>query len=36
VVLEDDPFSAYNDFIKEAVEAYWKITPYEFIYSKRI
>jgi hypothetical protein len=31
VVLEDDPFSAYNDFIKEAVEAYWKITPYEFI-----
>jgi hypothetical protein len=31
VVLEDDPFSAYNDFIKEAVEAHWKITPYEFI-----
>lgn len=31
VVLEDDPFSAYNTFIKEAVKAYWKITPYEFI-----
>jgi len=31
VVFEDIPFSAYNDFIKEAVEAYWKITPYEFI-----
>jgi hypothetical protein len=31
VVLEDDPFSAYNDFIKEAVKAYWKITPFDFI-----
>src|SRR5674476_524874 len=31
VVLEDDPFSAYNLYIKEAVEANWKITPYEFI-----
>ena len=31
VVLEDDPFSAYNDLIKEAVEKSWKITPFEFI-----
>jgi hypothetical protein len=31
VVLEDDPFSAYNIYIKEAVKACWKITPYEFI-----
>lgn len=31
VVLEDDQFSAYNSFIKSAVNAYWKITQYEFI-----
>jgi hypothetical protein len=31
VVLEDDPFSSYNAFIKAAVKAFWKITPYEFI-----
>jgi hypothetical protein len=31
VVLEDDPFSAYNVYIKDAVKATWKITPYEFI-----
>jgi hypothetical protein len=31
VVLEDNPFSSYNDYIKEAVNASWKITPYEFI-----
>lgn len=31
VVLEDDPFSSYNIYIKEAVKACWKITPYEFI-----
>jgi hypothetical protein len=31
VVLEDDPFSSYNIYIKEAVKANWKITPYEFI-----
>ena len=31
VVLEDDPFSAYNSFIKDAVKTYWNITPYEFI-----
>jgi hypothetical protein len=31
VVLEDDPFSSYNIYIKEAVKTCWKITPYEFI-----
>lgn len=31
VVLESDPFSAYNSYIKEAVKSYWNITPYEFI-----
>jgi hypothetical protein len=31
VVLEDDPFSSYNSFIKEAVKEFWTITPYEFI-----
>jgi hypothetical protein len=31
VVMENDPFSAYNSFIKEAVKSYWNITPYEFI-----
>jgi len=31
VVLEDDPFSTFNSYIKAAVKAYWKITPYEFI-----
>jgi hypothetical protein len=31
VVLEDDPFSSYNVFIKKAVQSFWKITPYEFI-----
>ena len=31
VVREDDPFSAYNSFIKEALKAYWTLTPYEFI-----
>jgi hypothetical protein len=31
VVLEDESYSPYNSFIKKAVEAYWKITPYEFI-----
>jgi hypothetical protein len=31
VVLENNPFSAYNSFIKEAVKTYWNITPYEFI-----
>jgi hypothetical protein len=31
VVLEDDPLSAYNAYIKEAMKEYWKITPYELI-----
>ena len=31
VVLEDDPFSSYNAYIKAAVKAFWTITPYEFI-----
>jgi hypothetical protein len=31
VVLEDDPFSTYNAFIKDAVKSYWKITPFEII-----
>jgi hypothetical protein len=31
VVLEDDPFSSYNIYIKEVVKDSWKITPYEFI-----
>jgi hypothetical protein len=31
VVLEDDPFSAYNSFIRKAVASTWKITPYEII-----
>jgi hypothetical protein len=31
VVLEDDSFSAYNKYIRDAVEEYWKITPFEFI-----
>ena len=31
VVLEDDPFSFYNSYIKEAVQTYWNLTPVEFI-----
>jgi hypothetical protein len=31
VVLEDNMFSSYNAYIKEAVKAFWKITPFEFI-----
>jgi hypothetical protein len=31
VVLEDDPFSSYNIYIKEVVKTSWKLTPYEFI-----
>ncbi|HQG56129.1 MAG TPA: hypothetical protein PK496_03895 [Bacteroidales bacterium] len=31
VVLEDDPFSAWNSFIKKSVTSFWTITPYEFI-----
>jgi hypothetical protein len=31
VVLEDNPFSSYNEYIKKTVDESWKITPYEFI-----
>lgn len=31
VVMEEDVFSVYNSTIKDAVKAFWKITPYEFI-----
>jgi hypothetical protein len=31
IVLEDDPFSTFNAFAKEAVKSFWTITPYEFI-----
>jgi len=31
IVLEDDPLSAYNSYMKDAVKAFWKITPFEFI-----
>jgi len=31
VVLEDDPFSSFNSYIKDAMKEYWTITPYEFI-----
>ena len=31
VVLEQDPFSSYNVFIKEAVKKYWTLTPYQLI-----
>jgi len=31
VVMEEDVFSVYNSCIKDAVKAFWKITPYEFI-----
>lgn len=33
VVLEDEPFSSFNVYIKTAVNAFWKITPFEFISS---
>ncbi len=31
VVLEDDVFSSFNAYIKDAMKDYWKITPFEFI-----
>jgi len=31
VVLEDNPFSQYNPFIKDAVQKYWKVTPFQII-----
>jgi hypothetical protein len=34
VVIEDDPFSSFNAYIKEAMNQYWKVTPFEFIDTK--
>jgi hypothetical protein len=31
VVLEEDPFSSFNAYMKEAMKKYWTVTPYEFI-----
>lgn len=31
VVLEDNPFSSFNSYIKDAMKEYWTVTPYEFI-----
>jgi hypothetical protein len=31
VVLENNQFSSYNAYIKQAAKEFWKITPYEFI-----
>jgi len=31
VVLEDDPFSPFNVYIKKAMKEFWTITPFEFI-----
>ena len=31
VVLEDDPFSFFNSYIRDAVQKYWTLTPFEFI-----
>ncbi len=31
VVLEDDPLSDFNFYIKDAMKEYWTITPYEFM-----
>lgn len=31
VVLEDDPFSAFNAYMKDAMKQYWTVTPFEFI-----
>jgi hypothetical protein len=34
VVLEDDPFSSFNSYMKDAMKQYWTVTPYEFISAK--
>lgn len=34
VVLDENPMSEYNMGIKDAVEKYWKITPFKFISSR--
>lgn len=31
VVLEDDIFSSFNSYIKDAMKEYWKVTPFDFI-----
>jgi hypothetical protein len=31
VVLEDDPFSTFNAFVKDAMKSFWTVTPYEYI-----
>lgn len=31
VVLEDDPLADFNFYIRDAMEEYWKITPYDYI-----
>ena len=31
VVLEDDPFSSFNSYMKDAMKEFWTVTPYEFI-----
>jgi len=31
VVLEEDPFSTYNSYIKTAVKSFWTVTPFEII-----
>lgn len=31
VVLESDPFSSFNAYMKDAMKQYWKVTPYELI-----
>jgi hypothetical protein len=34
VVIEDDAFSSYNAYIRDAIKKYWTITPFEFIDTK--
>jgi hypothetical protein len=31
VVLEDDPFSAFNVYMKKCMNEFWTVTPFEFI-----
>lgn len=31
VVMEDNQFSSFNAYMKDAMKEYWKVTPYEFI-----
>ena len=32
--MEDDTFSSFNSYMKDAMKEYWKVTPYEFITAK--